>query len=109
MEHPVDTDGGTMIQHGTLTADKDKPDAGVDDVESDLGTMVINEDEDDDDTMKRETRDLVFSFLRLTRLFCLQDMEPLPGSTGRSSWNTLTSKMLKRVPAVAKRRMINRS
>ncbi len=58
----LDTDGGTMIQHGTLTADKDKPDAGVDDVESDLGTMVINDDEDDDDTMKRETLQLFSLF-----------------------------------------------
>jgi len=48
-----DTDGGTMIQHATLTSD-DKSEPAEDSgsmIEVDLGTMVINED--DDDTMQR--------------------------------------------------------
>ena len=43
-------DGGTMIQHATLVPDRG---GGTAEVESNLGTMVINEDEDDD-TMKRK-------------------------------------------------------
>ena len=56
-----DTDGGTMIQHATLTSD-DKSEPAEDSgsmIEVDLGTMVINED--DDDTMQRK-----FYLLRLS-------------------------------------------
>lgn len=46
-----ESDAGTMIQHATLVPEKTLTDVG-----SNLGTMVINdEDEDrDDETMKRE-------------------------------------------------------
>lgn len=45
-----DSDGGTMIQHATLTTDKTEADSGsMIEIESNLGTMVIN---DDDDTMQ---------------------------------------------------------
>ena len=52
-----DSDAGTMIEHGTLVPDKEE----LSDVESNLGTMVINDDNDDDDedaddeTMKSES------------------------------------------------------
>jgi hypothetical protein len=48
-------DNGTMIQHATLVPDSQQP-RTMSDLESDLGTMVINEndDDEDDDTMKRE-------------------------------------------------------
>lgn len=55
-----DSDGGTMIQHATLTSDK--PGGAQDlgnslvDIESNLGTMVINED--DDDTMQSKCKKL---------------------------------------------------
>ena len=45
-----DSDGGTMIQHDTLT-NKSEQDSGSM-IEVDLGTMVINED--DDGTMESE-------------------------------------------------------
>ena len=51
-----DSDGGTMIQHATLTNEKsvEEPDSGsMIEIDSNLGTMVINED-DDDDTMQSE-------------------------------------------------------
>ena len=48
----IDSEAGTMIQHATLV-----PEKAISDVESNLGTMVINEDADDteEDTMKRKT------------------------------------------------------
>ena len=48
-----DSEGGTMIQHATLTNDKSEPESSGSMIEIDqvdLGTMVINED--DDDTMQ---------------------------------------------------------
>lgn len=46
------TDNGTMIQHRTLVPEMQP--RTMTDLESDLGTMVINEndDDEDDDTMK---------------------------------------------------------
>merc|ERR1711981_391708 len=41
-----DTDGGTMIQHATLTNDNEDSGSMIE-IESNLGTMVINEDEED--------------------------------------------------------------
>ncbi len=49
-------DDGTMIQHATLV-----PDKVTADVESDLGTMVINEDEDED-SMRSARKDVSFPF-----------------------------------------------
>ena len=48
------TDNGTMIQHRTLVPEMQP--RTMTDLESDLGTMVINEndDDEDDDTMKSE-------------------------------------------------------
>ena len=48
------TDNGTMIQHRTLVPEMTP--RTMTDLESDLGTMVINEndDDEDDDTMKSE-------------------------------------------------------
>ena len=46
------SDAGTMIQHATLV-----PEKTLTDLESNLGTMVINDDDDDeadDETMKRK-------------------------------------------------------
>ena len=40
------TDGGTMIQHATLTNDNEDSGSMIE-IESNLGTMVINEDEED--------------------------------------------------------------
>ena len=42
-------DGGTMIQHATLTNDNEDSGSMIE-IESNLGTMVINED--DEDTMQ---------------------------------------------------------
>ena len=58
VEHGTNSMGGTMIQHDTLVPDSKKlvkTQGDVTDLESNLGTMVINnDDEEDDDTMKRE-------------------------------------------------------
>ena len=45
---PDSSDGGTMIQHATLTNDQSEPDSGsmIEVDLPDLGTMVINEDDD---------------------------------------------------------------
>ena len=41
-------DGGTMIKLGTMTNDDSEADSGsMIEIESNLGTMVINEDQDD--------------------------------------------------------------
>ena len=42
--------GGTMIQHATLTNDDNEDSGSMIEIESNLGTMVINED--DEDTMQ---------------------------------------------------------
>ena len=49
-----ETDNGTMINHPTLVPETRQ--RAMTDIESDLGTMVINEndDDEDDDTMKSE-------------------------------------------------------
>ncbi len=49
-------DNGTMIQHATLVPEShQQQQKTLSDLESDLGTMVINEDDDEDeDTMKRK-------------------------------------------------------
>ena len=53
IRHDTSSDCGTMIQHATLVPDGGSVKTAVSQVESDLGTMVINEDADeDDDTMK---------------------------------------------------------
>lgn len=44
--------GGTMIQHATLTNDDNEDSGSMIEIESNLGTMVINED--DEDTMQRQ-------------------------------------------------------
>ncbi len=63
-----DDSGGTMIQHATLVPDSDKnasADANNTGVESYLGTMVINEDgeDEDDDTMKSNNSKRVLTYL----------------------------------------------
>merc|ERR1719264_711284 len=58
------TDNGTMIQHRTLVPEMQP--RTMTDLESDLGTMVINEnyDDEDDDTMKRhDSKDYRPAFL----------------------------------------------
>ena len=58
VRHDDEDDGGTMIQHATLTSEQNK-------IESAMGTMVINdEEEEDDDTMKQhDTTDYRPAFL----------------------------------------------
>ena len=51
-------DGGTMIQHATLTNDNEDSGSMIE-IESNLGTMVINED--DEDTMQSN----LLNFLKL--------------------------------------------
>ncbi len=57
----ADASDGTMIQHATLVLEN-VPTGPNAEVESMLGTMVINEDddEDDEDTMKRRHSSTVF-------------------------------------------------
>ena len=51
--------GGTMIQHATLTNDDNEDSGSMIEIESNLGTMVINED--DEDTMQSN----LLNFLKL--------------------------------------------
>ena len=54
IRHDTESDCGTMIQHATLVPDGASGRTGVSEAEAGLGTMVINEDadEEDEDTMK---------------------------------------------------------
>merc|ERR1712223_1895690 len=63
---PDSSDGGTMIQHATLTNDKSEPDSGsmIEVDLPDLGTMVINED--DHGTMQKHgTSSCKYNFNKL--------------------------------------------
>jgi hypothetical protein len=51
----IDSEAGTMIQHATLVPDN----KGT--LESNLGTMVINDEDEDDETMKSKFSPTLFA------------------------------------------------